>query len=45
MEWIYNKMFIMENQILFYKYLILIILMILVTVWLVHKEVNKENDN
>lgn len=45
MEWIYNKMFIMENQILFYIYLILIILMILVTVWLVHKEVNKENDN
>lgn len=45
MEWIYNKMFIMENQTLFYIYLILIILMILVTAWLVHKEVNKENDN
>lgn len=45
MEWIYNKAFMMENQILFYIYVFLIILMILITAWLVYKEVKKESGN
>lgn len=45
MEWIYNKSFMMENQILFYIYVFLIILMILITAWLVYKEVKKESGN
>lgn len=45
MEWIYNKVFMMENQILFYIYVFLIILMILITAWLVYKEVKKESGN
>ena len=45
MKWIYNNVFIMENQIVFYAYVSLTILMILITVWLVCKEVKRENDN
>ena len=42
MKYIFNKFFIKENELLFYIYLIIILIMILATVIFVIKEVKKK---
>ena len=45
MKWIYNKVFILENPILFYSFIILMIVMIAISFFFVYKELNKKDDN
>lgn len=42
-KWIYNSFFIKDNEVLFYVYLSFIILIILLTIYLVVKELKNVN--
>ena len=45
MKWIFNKVFINHNLVLFYSYLGIIIFMIIIAILLVAKEIKKQNDS
>lgn len=42
-KWIYNNFFIKDNELLFYIYLISILLIIILTIYLVVKELKNVN--
>lgn len=45
MNWIYNKLFISNNEMLFYIFLFLMLLIIIVSIIIVNKELKKQNDS
>lgn len=44
MKWIYNKVFILNHQVLFFTFLILIVLMIILAFVFAKKELKKQDD-
>lgn len=45
MKWIYNNLYILKHENLFYIYLGLVVAMIVITGVLVYKELKKSNEN